>query len=179
MALCDSWLTRPFSVIGLHGVRLQNGLDFWILRAKVTINHVPHARKRIFDSGDLSWPDLDPDPYLVWRLCSHGIFTSPLRLLWPSFEQKTINITDPRFRHTETSKFDSWPDLDPRLKVNLRILSMHWKDLVESFRTPPRGASIRPLVLKITGGGVGSDPPGGSGYGNSPDGDGLSNVIIY
>ena len=27
-------------------------------------------KKRIFDSGYLSWSDLDPDPCLVWRLCS-------------------------------------------------------------------------------------------------------------
>ena len=33
----------------------------------------------------LLWPDLDPDPYLVWNLCSEGIFNSPLRLLWLSF----------------------------------------------------------------------------------------------
>ena len=40
------------------------------------------------DLRDLSWPDLDPDPCLVWHLCSQGIFTSPLRLLWLSFKQK-------------------------------------------------------------------------------------------
>ena len=56
LTLCDPGLTRPFSVVDLHGVRLQNGLEFWILRAKVTINHVSHARKRVFDSGDVSWP---------------------------------------------------------------------------------------------------------------------------
>ena len=38
-------------------------------------------------SRDLAWPDLDPDPYLVWHLSSQGIFTSPLRLLWLNFEQ--------------------------------------------------------------------------------------------
>ena len=27
-------------------------------------------------------------PYLVCHLCSQGIFTSPLKLLWQSFEQK-------------------------------------------------------------------------------------------
>ena len=40
------------------------------------------------DLRDLSWPDLDPDPCLVWHLCSQGIFTSPLRLLWLRFKQK-------------------------------------------------------------------------------------------
>ena len=94
VTLCVPGLTWPFSVVDLHGFRLQNGFVFLILRAKVTINHVLHARKRIFDSGDLpwpSWPDLDPDPYLVWHLCSQGVFTGPLRLLWLSFEQ-TLSI---------------------------------------------------------------------------------------
>ena len=50
---------------------LQNGFDFWILRAKVTINNVPHARKGIFYSGDLSlrfmtWPQ--PWPVLSMTL---------------------------------------------------------------------------------------------------------------
>ena len=37
---------------------------------------------------DLSWPDRDPDAYLVWHLCSQNIITSPFRLPWLSFEQK-------------------------------------------------------------------------------------------
>ena len=45
--LCGPRLSWPFSVIDLRGVRLQNGIDFWILRAKLAINHVPHARKII------------------------------------------------------------------------------------------------------------------------------------
>ena len=49
-------LTGTSSVVDLHGIRLQNGYDFLILRAKVTRNHVPHVRKRCFDSRDLSWP---------------------------------------------------------------------------------------------------------------------------
>ena len=63
-------------------------LSFWILQAKVTINHVPHAWKGFFYFSDLSWPNLDPNLYLVWHLCSQGIFTSPLRLLWLSIEWK-------------------------------------------------------------------------------------------
>ena len=31
LALSDSGLTRPFSVVGLPGVRLQNGFDFFLL----------------------------------------------------------------------------------------------------------------------------------------------------
>ena len=105
LTLYGPMLTRPFSAVDLHGVRLQNGLDFWIIRAKVTINHVRHSRKIIFGTGDLSWPDLDTylvchifgtgdlswsdlDTYLVCHTCSKGIFTNPLRLLWLSYEQK-------------------------------------------------------------------------------------------
>ena len=29
LTLCGPGLTRPFSVVGLHGIRLQNGLDFF------------------------------------------------------------------------------------------------------------------------------------------------------
>ena len=59
---------------------------------KVTINHVSRARKSFFlilvACHDLSWPDFDPDTFLVWRLCSQSIFNSPLTLLWLSLEQK-------------------------------------------------------------------------------------------
>ena len=68
--------------------RLQNGSDFLIKREKVTINHVSYPWKRIFYSGDLSWPDLDLYPYLERHLFSQGIFNNPWRLLWLSFEQK-------------------------------------------------------------------------------------------
>ena len=47
---------RLFSVVDLHGIRLQKGFDFWMLHTKVTINHVPHARKRILNFCDFSWP---------------------------------------------------------------------------------------------------------------------------
>ena len=84
--LCDPGLTRPMSVVGLHGVRLQKVLISLITRAKVTINLVPHARKQIFNSDDLSWPEMDSDPYLVWHLCSQGILTrawQPRGYFWP------------------------------------------------------------------------------------------------
>ena len=71
---------------------------------------------------DLSWPALGPDPYLVWGMCSNGILSIPLRLLWPSFEQK-LSMLRLSLSHTEMPKFDLLPDLDPRLKVNLKILS--------------------------------------------------------
>ena len=48
--------------------------------------------KKIFfyNFGDLLWPDLDPDPCLVWHLCSQDIFTSPLRSLWLGCEKKLL-----------------------------------------------------------------------------------------
>ena len=54
--LCDPGLTLPFSIVDFLGVRLQNGFDFWILRAKMPKKRVPHARTRVFEFGDLSWP---------------------------------------------------------------------------------------------------------------------------
>ena len=47
LTLSDPEMTWPFPVVGLRGIRLQNSSDFWILRAKVIINHVPHARKKL------------------------------------------------------------------------------------------------------------------------------------
>ena len=43
LTLYDLVLIRLFFVVGLHGVRLQNGFNFLILLAKVAINHVLHA----------------------------------------------------------------------------------------------------------------------------------------
>ena len=60
LALRDPRLTWPFSVVDLNGVRLLSGFDFLILRAKLTKNLVTHARKRIFDFGDILWP------FLTW-----------------------------------------------------------------------------------------------------------------
>ena len=56
LILCDLVLTWPFSVIELHGVRLQNAFDFLILRARVILNMCLMPEKNNFDSGDLSWP---------------------------------------------------------------------------------------------------------------------------
>ena len=67
-------------------LKLKIGLD-WILAQKWLKNHESHAQKRIFDSGDISCPDLDPDPSLVWHWYPQSIFTIPLRLLWPSYAQ--------------------------------------------------------------------------------------------
>ena len=132
----------PSPVVDLHGVRLQNGFEFWILRAKVTINHVLACPKESFWFWWLfvAWPW--PWPCLVWHLYSQGIFTSPLAF-WghlTEFRAKAIDIAGPRLHHTKTSKIDLWPDLDPRFKVNLKIISTLWRDLVERFRTPHRGA---------------------------------------
>ena len=83
-------LTWTSSVVNLHGVILQNGFDFWIIRVNVTINHVLQGRKSLIwvIFRDLSLPAVDPGSYLVWHLRSQGIFTSPLRSLWLSYQQK-------------------------------------------------------------------------------------------
>ena len=69
-----------------------------------------------------------------------GYLHYPFEVTLAEFRAKTIDIARHRLRHTETSIFDLWHDLDPRLKVNLKISNIFWKDLVESFRTSPRGA---------------------------------------
>ena len=163
---CDTGLTWPFSVVDLHGVRSENGFDFWFFRAKVTIDHVPHARKRIlilvtfrdvlwrFVTWPWSWPD---DPYITLMLT--GYLQHPFEVNLAEFRAKAIDIAGSRLHLNEMSKFDLWPNLDPRFKVNIKILSMLWRYLVESFRTPPcdwRG-SIRQLIHELAG--KGSDPP--------------------
>ena len=47
----------------------------------------------------------------------------PFDVALAKFRAKTINIIGPRLFHTETSKSDHLPDLDPRLKVNLKVKS--------------------------------------------------------
>ena len=90
-----------------------------------------------FYSGDLSWPVLDPDPYLEWHLCSQGIFTSHLRLLWLSFEQKLSILPDLGciIQKRPNLIFDLVLTRD--LRSILKIVSMLWGDFVKSFRTPP------------------------------------------
>ena len=51
--LCDPGLTRHFSVLNCMVSDCKMASFFVIIRAKVTINHVPHARKSTFDPGDL------------------------------------------------------------------------------------------------------------------------------
>ena len=62
--------------------------------------------------------------------------------------------------HTKTSKFDLWPYLDSRFKINLKILSMLLGELVESFRTSPRGDRFDTTIgLKMAGRWGESAPP--------------------
>ena len=48
--------------------KLLNGFDFWIIRAKVTVKSCVACPKKecltLVTFHDLSWPDLDPCPYL-------------------------------------------------------------------------------------------------------------------
>ena len=69
-----------------------------------------------------------------------GYFQQPFEATLAEFRANAIDIAGLGLHHTEASKFDLWPDLDPRLKVNLKILSMLWGDLVKSLQKPPRGA---------------------------------------
>ena len=69
-----------------------------------------------------------------------GYLKRPFDVTLGEFRAKAIDTAGPRLHHTETSKFGLLSDVDPELKINLKILSMFWGDIVESFRTPHRGA---------------------------------------
>ena len=106
LTLYDSGLTRPFFFVDLHGVRLQNSFDFWILRAEVTMNHVPHTRKRIFDFGELSWPFVTWPWH--WRVFSMtlmltGYLQLPFGVTLAEFRARAIDIAGPRHHRTEAS----------------------------------------------------------------------------
>ena len=51
-----------------------------------------------------------------------GYLQLPFGVTLAESRAKAIDIADPRLHHTETSKLDICPDLDPKLKVNLKIL---------------------------------------------------------
>ena len=151
------------------GSECQNSLDFWIICVKVTINHVSHARKRIVYFCNLSWPDLDPDPCLVWHLSLQGILNSPLRSLWPSFEQKLSISPALSFiiQKRQNLTFD--------LTLARESTSLIW------FKVRFGEVSLSPFECRLAGldttigsrdtrVGVRCDPhpPGDCGYGNSP-----------
>ena len=159
LILCNPRLTWSFSVVDLHGVRLQNGFDFRILRAKLTINHVPHVR---FFFNLVTFRDFHDLTFTLTRT-KYDIYAHMVSSLglWGYFGwvlSKKLSILLPLgFIVQKRQKFDLWPDLDPRVEVNLKILSMLWWDLVESFRTPPHGARYDHWFLRQQEGG-GSDP---------------------
>ena len=81
------------------------------------------------------WPVLSTGGTHAHRISSLTLWGY---FVWVSIK-KTIDMAGPRLRHIEASKFDRWPDLDPRLKLDFKVLSMIWKDLLKSFRTPLPG----------------------------------------
>ena len=94
LTLCDPRLTWPFADVDVNGSDCKMASVFE-LHVEIGIIDVLHAQNSFFlfwwsfvTYRDFSWPDLDPYPFLVWHLCWKSIFTSPLRLLWLSFEQK-------------------------------------------------------------------------------------------
>ena len=154
---------------------------FLNLRAKVTINHVLHARKKRFWWPFVTFRDLTLTLLSVTPLLT-GYLYQPFEVTLAQFRAKAIDSAGPRLYHEETSRFDLWPD--PNFKVKLKILNIIWGDLMENCWTTPRGARYD---YWFSGGSrtaqqssdtpEGSDPttppPGGRGYGNSPGGVGL------
>ena len=107
---------------------------FFILCVKLTINHVPHA---LF-FRDLSWPDLESGPYLVWHLCLQYILSRPLRSFWSRFVQKLFILPALGFIMQKHQNFTFWPDLDPKVELTLETWSALWGQLDEFFRMPHR-----------------------------------------
>ena len=165
----------PFSVVDLHEVRLQKTasiFEFYVQKWPL----VPYARKKLIlvTIRDLSWPDLDPDPYLVWHLCSQGIFNSPFRLLWLSSEQKLSILPSLGFiiqtRQNLTFCLTLTRDLRSILKsdiffgkTSLRALERRLAGLDTTIGS--RDSRVAPPPTPT---------PGGRSYENSPVGAGLS-----
>ena len=86
LGICDSGLTWPVSVVDLHGGQIAKWHLFLNSTCQTDYKSCIAFLTKFF--YDPSWPDLGPDPYSPWHLYSKGIFTSPLRSLCLSFEQK-------------------------------------------------------------------------------------------
>ena len=113
---------------------------------------------------DLSWPNVEPDPYLVWQWCSQCDFTSPLWLLWLSFKQKLSILLALGFIIQKRQNLTFGLTLTRELRSVLNLKYALGRSCGEHPNDAFRG-SIRPLVFEIAG--VGSDPPGGRGYENA------------
>ena len=120
LTLCDPGLTWTFSFIDFLGsdCKMASIFEFYVQKCLENMCRMPDFFFYSVTFRDLLWPDLDPDPCLVWHLCSPGIFSGPLMLLWVSFEQKQSILPVLGFIiYVETSKFGLWPDSDLKLKI--------------------------------------------------------------
>ena len=81
------------------------------------------------------------------QLTAHRVSSIALQGSLAEFRAKGIDIAGPRLHHTETSKLNLCPDLDPRLKIHLKVLSTPWgRSRGELSNAASRG-SIQPLFL--------------------------------
>ena len=125
-------------------------------------SHVPHVRKIIFDSGDRSWLFVTwPWPWSVLSvslILIFTIFTSPLRLLWSSFEQKLSILLTQGFviRKRQNLNFDLTLTRDLRSINNFKYYAEKSRGELSSAVSP---GLIRPLVPEIAGGGRSGPPP--------------------
>ena len=91
LTFCDPGLTWSFfSIVDFLGSNCKMASIFELCVQKcLKMCRMPEKKiLNLVTFRDLLWPDLDPDPNLVWHLCSQRFFSSPLMLLWVSFEQK-------------------------------------------------------------------------------------------
>ena len=128
-----------------------------------------------FEYSDLSWPDRDLDPYLVWRLHSYSTFVYPLRVFRPS-----LGLFDSSWRFWEPKCWNAqflpltwpWPDTWPFKKIFKSALEPSRRDL--SNAASP--VSLRSLVWELAWGGVIRPPPGQWRSAETPVKRGLSDL---
>ena len=110
---------------------------------------------------DLSWPDLDPDPYLVHMslMLIFNIFTSPLRLLWSSCEQKISILPTLGFviRKRQNLTFDLTLTRDLRSILKFKY-ALCRKILWRAFKRHLAGLDTT-IGSRDSRGEVASDPP--------------------
>ena len=120
-----------------------------------------------FEYSDLSWPDRNLDPYLVWRLHSYSTFVWPLRVFWPS-----LGLFEWSWRFWEPKCWNAqflpltwpWPDTWPFKKNFKSALEPSRRDL--SNAASP--VSLRSLVWELAWGGVIRPPPRSMAFGWDP-----------
>ena len=92
-------------------VKLKNECHHRLLRPKWPTKHALHDIHATFSFGDLVWPDLDLDPYLVWDPYLQATFF----ISWEAFRKFGFTaVVSPvsGANQAKNDNLDLWPDLD-------------------------------------------------------------------